>query len=180
MQGAPRGGKQDLSYEFATTQLGLVVFACSEEGVHSILFGDSEEELLAALSRELPGTRLVRGGSVCEAWRPSVESVVNGDETVDPPSLVVRGTDFQRRVWSALREIPEGQTASYSEVAESIGAPRAARAVARACASNRIAVAVPCHRVVRGDGSLGGFKWELDLKRRLLERERQHPDRATP
>jgi len=165
-----RSHEPSISYALIGTDLGLALFAGSADGVCCILLGDTEEELLSGASREFPGNRLVNDERACEQWRPAVEALLSGDIGSTLP-LDVRGTEFQQRVWAALEEIPSGATASYSEVACSIGAPKAARAVASACASNRIAVAIPCHRVVRGEGSLGGFKWGIERKQQLLERE---------
>lgn len=171
---AYRGGAKGerISYAVAGSYLGPVVVAATERGVCAIEFGDSADELQARLSTRFPGAELVAGD---EAFAETVARVVTFLEApaagLDLP-LDIQGTAFQRRVWEALRAIPAGATASYAEVAARVGQPGAARAVAQACAANRLAVAVPCHRVVRGDGEPGGYRWGAERKRAILERER--------
>jgi AraC family transcriptional regulator of adaptative response/methylated-DNA-[protein]-cysteine methyltransferase len=135
--------------------------------------GEDADALETKLRAEFPRARLQRvDAGRDEFLAPRVRAVADalaGNEVRVPLALV--GTAFQKRVWDALMKIPRGQTRSYAELAASLGAPRAARAVASACAHNRVAVVVPCHRVIRGDGSLGGYRWGLDMKRGLLERE---------
>jgi AraC family transcriptional regulator of adaptative response/methylated-DNA-[protein]-cysteine methyltransferase len=136
--------------------------------------GEDAGALEAKLRDEFPRARLQRvDAGRDEFLAPRVRAVAEalaGNAAVDVPLALV-GTAFQKRVWDALMKIPRGQTRSYAELAASLGAPRAARAVASACAHNRVAVVVPCHRVIRGDGSLGGYRWGLDTKRALLARE---------
>jgi len=152
--------------------LGLVLVAATDAGVCAILLGDDGEALREDLRRRFPEAEVTIGDA---AFERTVRHVVAFIETpmdgFDLP-LDIRGTAFQQRVWRALRDIPAGATASYAEVAQRIGAPRSVRAVAGACAANPIAVAVPCHRVVRSDGGLSGYRWGVERKRALLARER--------
>ena len=161
-----------IKFSFAESSLGPVLVAASERGVCAIFFGDTHEALRRDLEKQFPRARLMRGDPELESLTAKVIGLVeNPSATFDLP-LDIRGTAFQHRVWQALRDIPAGSTASYAEVADAIGMPKSARAVARACASNRIAVAIPCHRVVRSDGSLSGYRGGVDRKRALLAKER--------
>ena len=155
----------------APCSLGWVLLAATERGVCAVDFADSPEELEQRLREQFPQAELVEGDTEFEAWVTDLLCLIDEPTTrVDLP-LDIRGTAFQRRVWLALREIPPGSTATYSEVAGRIGLPKGARAVAGACAANRIAVAIPCHRVIRKNGGLGGYRWGLERKERLLARE---------
>jgi len=166
---AARGGA--IRYAVGACSLGLVLVAASDKGITAILLGDGHDALLRGLRKRFPKARLSAGG---EAFVPLVTKVVDFVEApagrLDLP-LDIRGTAFQQRVWQALRAIPAGATMSYSQIAEHIGRPDAPRAVAQACAANPLAVAIPCHRVVRNDGALSGYRWGADRKRRLLGRE---------
>ena len=165
------GSNTDIRFAIGETSLGPVLVGASEKGVCAIFFGDDPVALAEDLQGRFPKARLLGGDRSFEKW---VAKVVGFVETprlgLDLP-LDIRGTVFQRRVWKALLEIPIGSTASYSEVARKVGAPGSARAVAQACASNRLAVAIPCHRVVRNDGGLSGYRWGIERKRTLLARE---------
>jgi AraC family transcriptional regulator of adaptative response/methylated-DNA-[protein]-cysteine methyltransferase len=162
---------QTLRYAIAESSLGLTLVAASEKGVCAIFFGDDRPALRRDLERQFPNARLVEGdGSFAELTAKVVAFVDDPAKELDLP-LDVRGTAFQHRVWDALRRIPAGSTASYAEVARGIGAPKAVRAVARACATNAIAVAIPCHRVVGSDGSLTGYRGGIERKRKLLAKE---------
>jgi AraC family transcriptional regulator of adaptative response/methylated-DNA-[protein]-cysteine methyltransferase len=162
-------------YAVGRGSLGRVLVAATERGLCAILLGDSPAELLADLKARFPNAALAKPPAGFSGW---VEKVVR---LVDHPArtggldlpLDVRGTAFQRRVWEALRQIPAGKTATYSQVAERMGSRRAARAVAGACAANALAVAIPCHRVVAANGELAGYRWGVERKRRLLEREHE-------
>lgn len=168
-----RSGGPGASIRFAVGEcsLGSILVAATDKGVCAILFGDDPDGLVHDLQDRFPKAKLIGGD---ELFEQLVAKVVGFVETptlgVDLP-LDVRGTAFQRRVWQALRAIPVGSTTSYTDIAKRIGAPRAVRAVAQACASNAIAVAIPCHRVVRSDGGLSGYRWGVKRKRMLLERE---------
>ena len=147
--------------------LGLVLAASSEKGVCGILLGDDRELLVTELQRRFPKARLTRG----DDHLAEIIACVENPKLKPALPLDVRGTAFQQRVWQALREIPAGSTLSYAQVAEKIGSPKSVRAVAGACAANAIAVAIPCHRVVRSDGNLSGYRWGVERKRALLDRE---------
>ena len=168
-----RAGGQHATIRFAcgACSLGMVLVAATEKGVCAILLGDEAATLRRDLEERFPQAELVPGD---RGFEHTVAQVVRFVETpragLELP-LDVRGTAFQQRVWQALRAIPAGSRASYREIAERIGAPKAVRAVAQACAANALAVAIPCHRVVRQDGALAGYRWGVERKRALLERE---------
>lgn len=167
-----RGGTgETIRFAIGQCSLGAILVASSEKGVCCITLGDDPEFLLADLQSRFRNADLVGGDGDFEKL---VAIVVGFVETprrgLDLP-LDVRGTAFQQRVWQALREIPAGSTASYSQIAAKIGSPQAVRAVAGACAANSIAIAIPCHRVVRHDGHLSGYRWGVERKRLLLQRE---------
>ncbi len=168
-----RAGGTDEVIRFAVAQcsLGAILVASSEKGVAAILIDDDPDRLVRDLQDRFPQARLVGGDSGYEVLVARVVGFVEAPGLGLDLPLDVRGTVFQQRVWQALREIPPGQTASYAEVARRIGAPRSVRAVAGACAANAIAVAIPCHRVVRHDGSLSGYRWGIERKRTLIGRE---------
>lgn len=172
--GAYRRGGRGLTirYTITPTPFGELLVAATERGVAAVYLGDSPAKLVAELRRELPDATVVRDDGAVGGWARVVAESAAAGVPVNVP-LDVQGTAFQRRVWAALRQIPPGVTKTYREVAESIGQPTAARAVARACATNPASVVVPCHRVVRGDGALAGYRWGLDRKRALLAAEKQ-------
>jgi AraC family transcriptional regulator of adaptative response/methylated-DNA-[protein]-cysteine methyltransferase len=168
-----RDGGAGATIRFAVGEcsLGAILVAATEQGVCAIQFGDDPGALVRNLEDAFPKAKLVGGD---KAFEQSVARVVGFVEApqhgLDLP-LHVRGTAFQQRVWQALRDIPPGKTASYAEIAERIGEPKAVRAVAQACAANPVAVAIPCHRVVRRDGGLSGYRWGVERKRALLAKE---------
>lgn len=166
------GGKNRV-IRFAVGQcsLGAILVASSERGVCAILLGDDAEALVQQLDERFPEAELVGGDAGFERLVADVVGFVEAPRLGLALPLDLRGTVFQERVWHALSQIPAGSTASYGEIARSIGAPGAVRAVARACAQNSLAVAIPCHRVVRSDGGLSGYRWGIERKRALLERE---------
>ena len=168
-----RAGGSGASIRFAVGEcsLGSIVVAATDKGVCAILLGDEPDALLRDLQDRFPQALLIGGDQAFEQWVSKVVGLVEAPALGLDLPLDVRGTAFQQRVWQALREIPAGATASYSDIAKRIGAPKAVRAVAQACASNAIAVAIPCHRVVRNDGGLSGYRWGVARKRALLERE---------
>jgi AraC family transcriptional regulator of adaptative response/methylated-DNA-[protein]-cysteine methyltransferase len=167
----PAGERELIRFAFGECSLGRILVAATSEGVSAILLGDDRDSLQRDLRGRFPTTQLIDGG---KAFEPLVGEIV---ALVEMPArgialpLDLRGTRFQRRVWRALREIPVGATASYREIADRIGAAKAVRAVARACAANALAVAIPCHRVVRADGAPSGYRWGVARKRILLDRE---------
>ncbi|GAB6845741.1 AraC family transcriptional regulator of adaptative response/methylated-DNA-[protein]-cysteine methyltransferase [Methylorubrum rhodinum] len=160
-----------IRFAVAPCALGTVLVAATERGVCAILLGDNPEALARDLRDRFPRAELIGGDAGFEAWVARVVSFVEAPgRGLDLP-LDIGGTAFQQRVWTALRAIPPGRTATYAEIARAIGEPAAVRAVAMACGANRLAVAIPCHRVVRSDGSLSGYRWGVERKRDLLARE---------
>jgi AraC family transcriptional regulator of adaptative response/methylated-DNA-[protein]-cysteine methyltransferase len=172
--GAFRAGGAETNIRFAVGEcsLGSILVAKSERGVCAILLGDDPEALARDLQDQFPNANLSGGDARFEELVAKVVGFVEAPRIGLDLPLDVRGTAFQQRVWRALRDIPAGATLSYSEIAKRMGSPGAARAVAQACASNRLAVAIPCHRVVRNDGALSGYRWGVERKRELLEREK--------
>ncbi len=170
-----RGAGITIHYTAVPTTLGLLLVAVTERGVCSVSLGDDEASLVATLTVEFPGAALERATDANDRLIDVVVAHVEGRTAAEDLPLDVRATSFQWQVWRALQRIPEGATRSYQAVAEELGRPTAARAVARACASNRIAVLIPCHRVVRGDGGLGGYRWGIARKAALLAREGAQP-----
>ena len=167
-----RGGKgMQISYSIADCSLGRVLVAATDRGISAVYLGDKDESLAAALHKEYPQAEIQRSPEENSQWvRTIVRHLAGAQPQLDLPTDVA-ATAFQRRVWEALRSIPFGTTRTYSEVARSLGQPTAIRAVARACATNPASIVVPCHRVVRTDGSLGGYRWGLNRKELLLEQE---------
>jgi AraC family transcriptional regulator of adaptative response/methylated-DNA-[protein]-cysteine methyltransferase len=151
--------------------LGWLLVAATKRGICRISFGDSAASLERALRTEFPAADVARADGTLETWVARLVAHLDGGVPLSHLPLDVRTTAFQRRVWEELQRIPYGSTRSYSEVARAIGKPTAARAVARACATNPAAIVIPCHRVVREDGGLGGYRWGLQRKQALLERE---------
>jgi AraC family transcriptional regulator of adaptative response/methylated-DNA-[protein]-cysteine methyltransferase len=170
-----RGTGVTIHYTAVPTSLGLLLVAVTERGVCSVSLGDDEGTLVEVLRAEFPAAELTRSTDARDRLVDAVVAHVEGRAGTDDLPLDVRATAFQWQVWRALQRIPEGATRSYQAVAEELGRPTAARAVARACASNRVAVLIPCHRVVRGDGALGGYRWGIARKAALLAREGSRP-----
>ena len=163
----------EIAFATVPTTLGVLLVAASPAGVAAVLIGDDADALLRDLQHRFAGHPLVAGGAAIEALAARLAAHLDvPSEPVDVP-LDVRGTAFQRTVWTALRAIPSGTTATYAEVATQVGKPQAVRAVAQACAANAHAVLIPCHRVVRSDGGLSGYRWGVERKRRLLDAERR-------
>ncbi|PZP54095.1 MAG: bifunctional DNA-binding transcriptional regulator/O6-methylguanine-DNA methyltransferase Ada [Agrobacterium fabrum] len=170
------GANEEIKFAVGESSLGAILVASSTKGVASILLGDDPDVLVRSLQDRFPKARLIGMDREYEALIARVCGFVeNPSVGLDLP-LDVRGTAFQRRVWQALQEIPVGERVSYSEIARRIGSPSATRAVAGACAANNIAVAIPCHRVVRNDGALSGYAWGVERKRQLLDREASHAE----
>ncbi|NKB56338.1 MAG: methylated-DNA--[protein]-cysteine S-methyltransferase [Alphaproteobacteria bacterium] len=163
-----------IRFQILESTLGLVLIAATEQGVCAILFGDDPQALEDDLRDRFPARALLDGDDALTRIATRVLDFIDAaDGEADFP-LDVSGTAFQQRVWQALRGVEAGSTASYKDIAERIGNPNAVRAVARACAANPVAIAIPCHRVVRSDGSLSGYRWGIERKRALLEREAGH------
>ena len=170
-----RNGGKDADIRFAVAQsaLGAILVAQSDKGICAITLGDDPDELVRDLQDRFAKANLIGGDAGFENLVAGVVGFVEAPQIGLDLPLDLRGTAFQERVWQALRQIPPGQTASYADIARQIGAPKAVRAVARACGANKIAVAVPCHRVVRKDGALSGYRWGVERKQALLAREAQ-------
>lgn len=165
-----------ISHACAPTTLGLMLIAATDRGLCSIQFGDSETALLARLADEFPDAALspmpAASRTRFAGWIAALREHLDRHTPAPALPLDIRGTAFQQQVWDYLRRIPAGERRSYSEVAAALGRPRAVRAVASACAANHLALLIPCHRVLRGDGSLGGYKWGMERKAMLLASER--------
>jgi AraC family transcriptional regulator of adaptative response/methylated-DNA-[protein]-cysteine methyltransferase len=168
-----RAGGSDLEIRFAigACSLGAILVAATPRGVCAILLGDDPTALAHDLEQRFPRARLIGADPAFEQLVAQVIALVEQPRIGTKLPLDIRGTVFQQRVWMALCQIPAGNTASYTEIARRIGAPRSVRAVAQACAANALAVAIPCHRVVRSNGDLSGYRWGVARKRALLDRE---------
>lgn len=168
-----RAGGKDTVIRFALGQcsLGAILVAATERGVCAISLGDDPDELLRELQDRFPKAELIGGDRDFEKLVGQVVGLVERPTKATDLPLDIRGTAFQQRVWAALARIPAGETLSYSELAKRVGMPSAVRAVASACAANKLAVAIPCHRVLRNDGALSGYRWGVERKRTLLDRE---------
>lgn len=171
--GARRNGGRGETIRFATADspLGWVVVAATRRGICLVEFGDEPDALTGRLRDRFPAAEVIEDQGDLRRWADQVVRLIASAGSAPDLPLDIQGTAFQAQVWRALRKIPPGATVSYAEMAAALGRPTAVRAVARACASNRVAVLIPCHRVVRSDGGLGGYRWGLARKRALLERE---------
>ena len=165
------GTDEEIKFAVGQTSLGAILVASSKKGVAAILLGDDPDELVRNLQDRFPRARFIGADRDYEALVARVVGFVEAPKIGLNLPLDVRGTAFQERVWQVLREIPVGTTICYAELARRIGSPKAARAVAAACSANKLAIAIPCHRVVRNDGSLSGYAWGVERKRVLLDRE---------
>jgi AraC family transcriptional regulator of adaptative response/methylated-DNA-[protein]-cysteine methyltransferase len=167
-----------ISFAFGITPLGKVLIGATDRGVCYLQFGDSERELLEQLVGEYPNAIVspsaMESDQQFATWITALNTNLEGKRSKAVLPLDIQGTAFQKRVWEFLRTIPSGDVVSYSEVAQGIGSPKAIRAAATACASNRIGVLIPCHRVIRGTGELGGYRWGLPRKRTLIDMERRN------
>jgi AraC family transcriptional regulator of adaptative response/methylated-DNA-[protein]-cysteine methyltransferase len=169
-----RGGAgMSIKYTIVGSDLGRVLIAATQKGVCAVAMGDSQAELERALEREYPAASISADAHALSRWSRQVLAHLAGRRPRLDLPLDVRATAFQWQVWDALRSIPYGETRTYGEIARAIGKPKAVRAVARACATNPVALAVPCHRVVSADGAPGGYRWGTGRKRELLSRERR-------
>ncbi|MDQ6737157.1 MAG: methylated-DNA--[protein]-cysteine S-methyltransferase [Gemmatimonadota bacterium] len=162
-----------LNLSFRDTSLGVALIASSDAGIRAISLGDDRQTLLREWTSHAPEIPFRTAES--DEWADSVAAWLDAPDTKLAVPLDIHGTDFQRAVWNALREIPRGATSTYAAIAERIGRPRAIRAVANACAMNSLAVVIPCHRVLRSDGNISGYRWGVDLKRKLLALESSAP-----
>jgi AraC family transcriptional regulator of adaptative response/methylated-DNA-[protein]-cysteine methyltransferase len=171
------GAGVTISFAFGNTSLGKVLIGATDRGVCYLQFGDSERELLEQLTEEYRNATITPSVAVDNlqfaTWMTALNANLAGKQAKTSLPLDIQGTAFQKRVWEFLRTIPSGAVVSYAEVAQGIGSPKAIRAAATACASNRIGVLIPCHRVIRGTGELGGYRWGLPRKRALIDMERR-------
>jgi AraC family transcriptional regulator, regulatory protein of adaptative response / methylated-DNA-[protein]-cysteine methyltransferase len=165
------GSNTDIHFAVGQSSLGSILVAQSGKGVCSILIGDDPEVLVRDLQDQFPKANLIGDEAGYQELIAKVVGLIETPTSGTDLPLDIRGTAFQQRVWKALQQIPPGSTATYTEIAKKIGMPKAVRAVAQACGANSLAVAIPCHRVIRNDGSLSGYRWGVDRKRALLERE---------
>lgn len=170
------GGGQTIRFVTVETPLGWSLIAATERGICMTALADDRESLVAALRQRFPAAGVIPEDGGLKDWAEQIVRFITApDRNLDLP-LDIQGTAFQARVWRALQKIPLGKTASYSEIAAALGQPKAVRAVAQACAANKLALLVPCHRVIRSDGDLGGYRWGLERKRALLANERAAAD----
>jgi AraC family transcriptional regulator, regulatory protein of adaptative response / methylated-DNA-[protein]-cysteine methyltransferase len=160
-----------IRYTFTDSPLGRMLIAATDKGICNIQFADSDEELEQGLKHEFPFAIRRRDDGTMKGWKDDLLRQMHGQSLNTALPLDIQATAFQRRVWSYLQKIPFGETRSYAAVAKGIGRPTASRAVARACATNPVAVAIPCHRVVRQGGEMGGYRWGVKRKEALLEME---------
>jgi AraC family transcriptional regulator of adaptative response/methylated-DNA-[protein]-cysteine methyltransferase len=165
-------------YTIANSPLGRMLIAATDKGICAISFADSDHELQQGLMREFPFATRRRDDQAMTEWKVTLSRLIDGQKadgqkTHSALPLDIRATAFQRQVWEALQRIPRGETRSYCAVAREIGVPKATRAVARACATNPVAIAIPCHRVVREDGGMGGYRWGVERKQQLLALEKE-------
>jgi AraC family transcriptional regulator of adaptative response/methylated-DNA-[protein]-cysteine methyltransferase len=168
-----QGGATTIRYATAACDLGRVLLAATGRGVCAVFLGDTDDELVGVLKAEFPAAAFDRADGELSEWLAQLLRQIAGETPHADLPLDVRATAFQRRVWEELQKIPPGQTRTYQQVATAIGRPTAARAVARACATNPVSVVVPCHRVVGSGGSLTGYRWGLARKRQILDAEKR-------
>ncbi len=161
-----------LRFGLADSRLGRMMLAATEKGICAVRFGDDDQALEKQLRSEHPGVKIERDDSSLQPWLDEIVLHLEGRNPDLRLPLDVHGTEFQQRVWRELQSIPYGSTRSYGEVARAIGRPKAVRAVGQACGRNPVAIVVPCHRVLRGHGQLGGFYWGLERKKFLLDMEK--------
>jgi AraC family transcriptional regulator of adaptative response/methylated-DNA-[protein]-cysteine methyltransferase len=168
-----KGGKNmKIGYAIAKSSLGKILVGATERGISAVYLGDADAKLLGELRDEYPQAEISVAGNTFERWVKEIVQRVEGNPPRLELPLDLQATAFQRRVWQELQRIPRGSTRTYTQVAQALGNPKAVRAVARACATNPVSIVVPCHRVIRGDGSLAGYRWGLSRKEQLLAQER--------
>ena len=169
-----KGGQgTKIRYTIADSPLGKLLVAATERGICAVSFGDDEESLRRELEGEFFAAEITSGADDLKSAVDAILKSLDGEKTILTLPLDLHATAFQMRVWSELRKIPYGETRTYAEVAQSVGNPKAVRAVARACATNPVALVTPCHRVIASDGKLAGYKWGIERKRALLEKEKR-------
>jgi AraC family transcriptional regulator of adaptative response/methylated-DNA-[protein]-cysteine methyltransferase len=170
-RGLKMSEKEQLEYVFCPSSVGTLLVAQSSKGLCAILIGSTQAPLIAELKSRFSGATIRKAGADLQRGAATIARLIDNPRNKSDLPLDIRGTAFQKRVWGALRKIPAGKTASYSDIAKKIKAPKAVRAVAGACAANALSIIIPCHRVVRSDGSLSGYYWGVARKRKLLEIE---------
>jgi len=161
-----------IGYTVAKSPLGKVLVAATERGISAVYLGESENTLVAELRKEYPRAEIAPAPNSFRRWVGEIAQRIEGKQPCLELPLDLQATAFQRRVWQELQSIPRGRTRTYLQVARSLGQPKAVRAVARACATNPVSIVVPCHRVIRQDGNLAGYRWGLSRKEQLLAQER--------
>ena len=161
-----------MQYAIADSPLGRVLVAATQRGVSAVYLGEDDDHLVTELNQEYHSATIEQDESALGRWVEAILDYLSGRQRALDLPLDVVATAFQMRVWQLLRSIPYGETRSYSQMARELGSPKAARAVGRACATNPVSLVIPCHRAIRADGGLGGYRWGLHRKERLLERER--------
>ena len=168
-----KGGRNmKIGYAVAKSSLGKILVGATERGISAVYLGDAESKLVEELREEYPQAEITAADATFERWVKEIVQRVEGNPPRMELPLDLQATAFQRRVWQELQKIPRGSTRTYTQVAQALGSPKAVRAVARACATNPVSIVVPCHRVIRGDGSLAGYRWGLSRKEQLLAQER--------
>lgn len=170
-----KGKGQSIAYTTFHSPLGCILLASTGRGLCSVKIGDTPEALVKTLAAEFSEADLRQDGKALKTEKGQVLAFLSGDATLAKLPLDIRGTVFQQRVWTALRQIPRGETRTYKDLASAIGAPKAVRAVGSACGANPVALVIPCHRALRTDGGLGGYAWGLERKQKLLKIERKRP-----
>ena len=170
-----KGKGQSIAYTTFHSPLGCILLASTGRGLCSVKIGDTAEALVKTLAAEFSEADLRQDGKALKTEKDQVLAFLSGDATLAKLPLDIRGTVFQQRVWTALRQIPRGETRTYKDLASAIGAPKAVRAVGSACGANPVALVIPCHRALRTDGGLGGYAWGLERKQKLLKIERKRP-----
>ena len=161
-----------IGYAIAKSSLGKILVGATERGISAVYLGDADAKLVDELREEYPKAEISSAGDSFELWVKEIVQRVEGNPPRLELPLDLQATAFQRRVWQELQRIPRGSTRTYTQVARALGNPKAVRAVARACATNPVSIVVPCHRVIREDGSLAGYRWGLSRKEQLLAQER--------
>ena len=167
------GKKAKIIYTIASCNLGYLLVATTDKGICAIKLGDTPVELIKILAEEFNQATIIRDDSSYKHWIETILSFIAGKKSNPNLPLDIRGTAFQQQVWQALQNIPYGETTTYTEIAKEIGKPKATRAIGNACGANPIALIIPCHRVVRSDGSLGGYRWGIERKQKLIQQETQ-------
>lgn len=160
-----------IHYGITDSPLGNLIAASTEKGVCFVMMDDNKKSLVKELGKRFPKAELIDGGKSYEATLMQVVDMIHRPAVVRPLELDVQGTAFQKSVWNALQKVPVGKTATYRDIAKSIRKPKAVRAVAQACGANNIAIVIPCHRIIKSDGSISGYRWGVHRKKELLERE---------